>query len=96
MSSFTNSQGLNYQITYDTSRVWINGIDGLIARFSETGIDIHGLEHGECLDCRAKFTTAKDWDYFKMRINQLFLIDIDENMPACDTSVRHYLRKGEE
>lgn len=70
---------MRYQIQTDTDKIWINGVDGLIARFSKTGIDIHGQD--KCLDCQHKFTDPDDWEYFCRRVKELHDVDIKKEKP---------------
>lgn len=80
---------LGYEVLFNDDTVWINGNwhnqatgeddAGAIARFSKRGIDIHG--NNVCLDCKHKFTTPEDWDYFLTQMKEIYGIDVSENLP---------------
>lgn len=69
-----------HEIVTDGTTVWINGGQGLIARFGVRGIDIHrpaSEQHaGECLYCTHDQTTADDWDLFVAKVFEYFQIRI--------------------
>jgi hypothetical protein len=66
----------------DSRTLWINGPDGLIARFGALGIDIH-LD-GSCSGgfCTHSLTTNQDWELFKEKMLEIYqLVVTDEHKP---------------
>lgn len=66
------------QISSDGITVWINGSQGLIARFGRMGIDIHCEDKGECLFCTHCRVTAKDWDLFVVKVMECYGIKVEQ------------------
>jgi hypothetical protein len=75
-------------IETDGVTVWINGPDGLLARFGRNGIDIHNplsvqQDSGrECLFCTHTPTDHQDWELFVLKMAELHGITVGpELMP---------------
>lgn len=71
-----------HEILYDRQgTVWINGINGLLARFSRFGVDIHSnSEDTHCIRCTHKKTTQQDWEDFKKGVKDIHGIDLDKEL----------------
>lgn len=77
----TRSTDLEFLKDHET--LWINGLDGLIARFGPRGIDIH--LQGSCSGgyCTPGRTTGRDWEVFKQKMLEIHQIVVtDEHRPA--------------
>lgn len=71
---------LEFQL--DSHTLWVNGLDGLVARFGPRGIDIHLA--GSCAGgyCTHGPTTLEDWEVFKRRMLEIHQIVVtDEHLP---------------
>lgn len=72
----------------DARTLWVNGPDGLIARFGVFGIDIHlagSCEGGYCTKGNAPMgmTTNEDWEVFKRKMLEIYNLAVtDEHKPA--------------
>lgn len=55
---------VKHEITTDGTTVWVNGLYGLLGRFSPRGMDIHGDPRKEihCLDCGP--LPENPWEHF--------------------------------
>lgn len=64
----------------DGDRVWINGPDGLIGRFSKRGIDVHG--DGRCAPggCEAGPCGLDHWKRFKAKMTQHHGVRVPERL----------------
>lgn len=70
------------QFHRDAKTLWINGPEGLLARFGMLGIDIHkdnGCAGGYCTH---RLTTREDWELFKVKVAEIHGIIVgDRHMP---------------
>lgn len=75
------------EIFGDGKTVWVNNSSGdCIARFGALGIDIHtSVEEqlkgaSQCLFCTHRKTDINDWKAFKVKVKELFGIDVPEQL----------------
>ena len=67
----------------DSDTLWVNGLDGLIARFGPRGIDIH--LGGSCAGgyCTHGKTTSEDWEVFKQKMLEIHgVVVTDKHKPS--------------
>ena len=73
---------LDHSIETDGRVVWINGIRGLLGRFSRHGIDVH--VNGKCKDdsCVAEICTFRHWRDFQKKMLKYHGVEVpDQYMP---------------
>jgi len=84
-------RAIDLEFHKDSKTLWVNGPDGLIARFGVLGIDIH--LGGSCAGgyCTHGVTTNADWEVFKLKMLEIYQIVVtDEHKPerlALDNSL---------
>lgn len=71
------------EVTSDGVTVWVNGINGALARFGQSGIDVHSADTTSCIYCTHKPPTAQDWETFKAKVWEHHGVDVsDDHKPA--------------
>ena len=67
-----------HEIISDEHTVWVNGVQGCIARFGPNGIDIHTEDTASCLHCTHEPTEIAEWLVFQAKMREHYGITVTD------------------